>query len=205
MSIPPPLTPDDDPWRRGPASPLAWSLWLYFRHPVLWSLAALAAIGRAVQLGWAAEHSTMTYALLELVVEPARLLLAVAVIGAGSLRRGLRTLKTFWTRSRTGANKLKSVDDPGAPAMPSWQRLRALSGRLLGALLAMAAFALLGNWCIDQAAETRSVRDTMQLALGANASAATDAARFFLKNLTVIPIVIIWYGGMYRMLRPHPR
>src|SRR5690606_25978065 len=100
-----------------------------------------------VQLGWAAQHSTMAYALLELVVEPARLLIAIAVVGAGSLQRGLRALKTFWTRSRTGTTKPTPADDPEVPAMLGWQRLRSLSGRLLGALLAMAAFALLGNWC----------------------------------------------------------
>lgn len=60
-----------DPWRRGPETPLAWSLWLYLTHPILLVLALLAGVGRALQLGWATEGSSAVYWLLELVVEPA--------------------------------------------------------------------------------------------------------------------------------------
>lgn len=205
-------TASDDVWRRGPGSPLAWSLWLYVRYPLLPGLALLAATGRALQLGWTDQPAT-TYLLLELVVEPARVLIGVGVVGAGSIRRGFATLRRLWARRRAAGASVPPMSVEGshdvskgertspASELPLWERARALSGRLLGSLIAIAAFILLGNWCIDAVAQAAFVHQALDAALGVQGPPATAAAVYFLKNLLVIPIVIIWNGGMYRLLR----
>lgn len=182
------------PWDAGPAGPLAWAIWLYATRPLLIALALVAATARAIQVGWAEQHAPNLFWVLELVVEPARLLIAVAVLGAGQVSTGLATLRKFWARRHEDAA-------PSALAtLLDWSRIRQRSRMLLAALLAMAAFALMGNWLIGQLAQAPVARTATRVLLGDDGAAGAAAVVLFLKNLSLIPINLIWYGGLYRML-----
>ena len=188
------LSVGDARWAEGPSGPLTWAVWLYATRPVLLSLALVAATGRALQVGWAEQHAPNVFWLLEFAVEPARLLIVVAVLGAGRLNLGAHTLRKFWAHRH-------NVNSPSAlAAVFEWSRIRRFSRSLFAALLAMAAFALAGNWLIGQVAQAPGVLAFTRALLDADAATGAMAIILFLKNVSLIPIGIIWYGGLYRML-----
>ena len=151
---------------------LPWTLRFIAAHPgQVLGLSLVAALGRAVQLGGLGPVGPIATALLEVVVESARVLLFFAVIGMGRVVEGLRTAASVFARPPSGWR---------ASGRRVRARLRAEWRALLADLAVFGLIALAVNAAIE-----------------AVAPPGAYALIFLLKNLTVIPLTIVFQGGLF--------
>jgi len=150
---------------------LPWAFRFVAAHPgLVLGLSLVSALGRAVQLGGLGPVGGTTSAFLEVVVEGARVLLFLGVIGLGGVAEGLRTVASAFARPPGGWRE-------------SGRRVRARLRAEWRALMAdIAGFGLIA-FAINAAIE-------------AVAAPGAYPRIFLLKNLTVIPLTIVFQCGL---------
>ena len=150
---------------------LPWTLRFVSAHAgLVLGLSLVAALGRAVQLGAIGPVGAMATAFLEIVVESARVVLFFAVIGMGRVADGLGTVATVLRRP------------PGG-----WRA----SGRRVRARLRAEWRALIADLAVFGV-----IAFAVNAAIEAVAAPGAYPLIFLLKNLTVIPLTIVFQGGL---------
>jgi hypothetical protein len=196
---------EERPWAlpQQPPSPLqsafsvlTWSLYFYFSHAlVILGLALFAAAGRAVQIGWSARISSSTHLLLEVLVEGARLLICLAIVGDGSPAAGIRRIRRLFAKLKV---------NQGAASDALWGKLKARWMDLVLIVVVFSAFAYLVNFTIGSIAQSEAVLERLRGVALLNELSDESLGYVFvfvLKNLTIIPFTLVWWYGLYRWLR----
>jgi hypothetical protein len=163
------------------------------RHlPLVGVLCAISAGGRFVQTGWPSLSGAMAQVALEIVVEGARVVLALAAIGGGNPFTGVETIKQVFRTKKS---------DKSSPAVDVRKRLlfHWKSYAWDFAFYCGIAFAL--NLIIDVIVDLPAVV-ALTHTLGAKGS---GSAELFLKNLSVIPLTIIFQVFFVTRLLNHSR
>ena len=154
---------------------LPWAFRFVWAHaPLVLGLSLVAALGRAVQLGGLGPVGPHGTASLEIVVESARVLLFCAVIGMGRVLDGLRTVASIVPRPPAGWR---------ASATAVRARLRAEWPVLIPDVVGFGVIAFGVNAAIE-----------------AVAAPGAYPLIFLLKNLTVIPLTIVFQGGLFLLM-----
>ena len=145
----------------------------------------IAAVGRAIQLGAMHEVSGGVNTLLEIIIETARILTFLLVLGEGILGKGAQRVRSIFLLNRV---QWKSI----------WvvviARLKVNWIALVINLMMYSAVAFIVNFMIDKVAY-----DTELLAMLQNSHILAPKTSewvllLFFKNLTVIPFTIIFNG-----------
>lgn len=173
---------------------LARSLQFYVIHaaPIV-GLAAFASVGRAIQLGWETSIPPALSLGLEVVVQGARIAIFLVVLGHGSLETGIeRVRQVFDTPEDKRESQFDSI----------WTAARRHWIDVTASVVVFAAFALVVNVAIAQVAANQSVLAFVSsLGVGIGDEALKTALAFFLKNVTIIPLTIVWMVvGLYGYL-----
>lgn len=160
-------------------------------HPMaVGGLSLLAAFGRALQLGAFGRLAQPWSLLLELVVEPARIALFLLVLGDGKLRAGFLSLRRGLTSEHASARF-----DAGVAKLRSEWKLFAKS------LVAFALVAVGLNVGIDiVSAEPQRFEPPLQFDTSATHAERQLAVELGLKNLSVIPLTIVYMVMLLRIL-----
>ncbi|QHT66217.1 hypothetical protein GXP67_05820 [Rhodocytophaga rosea] len=149
----------------------------------LLALMAVAALGRAFQMGAAGKISSTAYVLLEISTELSRVLMLIFILGQGSLKVGLRRCLRVFTIKK---NQRKQV----------WQRMsqrfRACWPALLWNLIGFSILAFVTNYSINWLAHSQQVLLELKALHLLSPIATPTPVVFFLKNLTVIPFTLIF-------------
>ena len=144
-------------------------------------LCAVIAMGRFVQTGYPAFAPIPMQVVLEVVVEGGRIALAIVVIGAGSLTAGIRSIRRFFA-------------EPKAERQSRFARMKerlTTRWRPLAEDVALyLVLALLLNRAIDWVAGTPWMQARAAI-VGADLT-ASDAQILLLKNISVIPLTIVF-------------
>jgi hypothetical protein len=163
------------------------------RHlPLVGVLCAISASGRFVQTGWTSLAGTMAQVALEIVVEGARVVLALAAIGGGNPLTGVETIKRLFRTIKT--DKASPAVDVGKQLSSHWK-----SYAWDFAFYCGVAFAL--NLIINVTVDIPAVVELTHT-LGAEGS---GSATLFMKNLSVIPLTIIFQVFFVTRLLNHSR
>jgi hypothetical protein len=150
---------------------LPWAFRFVAGHAgLVLGLSLVAALGRAIQLGGLGPVGAVPTAFLEVVVETARLVLFLGVIGLGRVGDGLKTVASAFSRPTGGWR---------AGGRRVWARLRAEWRALIADIAGFGLIALLINAAIE-----------------AFAAPGAYPLIFLLKNLTVIPLTIVFECGL---------
>lgn len=182
---------DRDP---GPASAFSWSLWVLYTHLPLVALAALAALSRAIQLGWTRDHSTFAFWALEFVVEPARVFVVVGALGAGNISRGKTLVISWWKKHRSRPPQKRKGDDASTRASLPWRQI-------LEQVFVFAVAALGTNVLIGWASGPGLLHALVAALFSCDDETAGLVIELFLKNLTVIPVMACFYVALVRLVR----
>lgn len=155
--------------------------------PAMLTLGLVAAVGRAVQEGAAGEITRGTHLALEIVVESARVVFVLYVLGAGSVSDGWAMLRGFF---RKGGGR--------------WGRLRGLLvGRRRELALSLGGFVLvagLANIAIFAMAHRWGALAMLQHCGWIAEQAGPWVTVLFLKNLSVIPWTLAFVVALGRWL-----
>ncbi|MHA4847808.1 hypothetical protein ACX0G7_26820 [Flavitalea antarctica] len=146
------------------------------------TLGLVAGIGRVIQLKGFGEISPATNIVMEVIVESARLALFVYILGSASLKMGLVRLAGFFKKTTDRKALLKLF---AANFKSKWPVL----------LLNFAAYLVIAwgiNLLIDQLAYETCLYLTMQIRGILSADASEWTIILFFKNLTVIPLTLIF-------------
>jgi len=149
---------------------------------MIFSLGLIAGIGRVIQLKGFGEISTATNIIMEVVVESARLAMFIYILGSASLKMGLARLANLFSKSE---HRKESIKLAFANFKSKWQIL----------LLNFVVYLLIAwviNFLIDQLAYQTCLYLTMQNRGILNADASEWTIILFFKNLTVIPLTLIF-------------
>ncbi|MFC5408086.1 hypothetical protein ACFPMF_02105 [Larkinella bovis] len=168
---------------------VAWTFrfWRACVGPVsFWML--FAALGRAIQMRVFGPVSPPVFYGLEVLVELARIVTILAIVGHGSLRQGYRQLARFFRWTKSQWRDIRGT--VGATIRSQWPVL--VTNLLFFSLLAF-GFNKLNSLIVDQRPVYYGLKD-FGLIHG-------DATRlplfFFLKNLTVIPFTLLFEYGLF--------
>ena len=149
---------------------------------MIFTLGLIAGIGRVIQLKGFGEISPATNIIMEVIVESARLALFIYILGSASLKMGLARIVGIFKKSTDRKELMKLV---AANFKRKWPVL------LLNFAVYLAIASVI-NLLIDQLAYETCLYLTMQN----RGILSTDASEWtiilFFKNLTVIPLTLIF-------------
>jgi hypothetical protein len=151
--------------------------------PAILFVMSFAAAGRALQLGAAGPPDPLADWTLEVIVEGARILLVLFLIGQGNIVRGPRTLQTML--------RMKSADWKLV-----WNRIAsALRTKWPGVAFSLVLFGGMA-WGLNSLVEAVARHPGLLAGLrrcGYLAKGANDyGVLLFLKNLTIIPLTLVF-------------
>jgi hypothetical protein len=155
---------------------VAWSL------PVFGGLCLAVAALRFLQAASSWWQTGVLALFAEILVLMGRLGLVLAAVGNGSLGAGVRAIRGFFRQPRS------ATDARFAQIRP---RLREHGRSLVFDLLLFVALAIVGNLLIGALASTSLVIEWASMA-GATPDQAANGVTLLLKNLTVIPLTILF-------------
>lgn len=171
---------------------LTWSFQFWrtcFGVISFWML--FAALGRAIQMRVFGPIPSMVHLSLEILVELARILTVLVIIGHGNLTRGAQALGRFFRLKRTDwRNIWRSIR---TTCREQWPVL--LSNLVLFSLIAF-GFNQVNSWIAAHRAVFYGLRDFGFI----HEQATSMPIFFFLKNLTVIPLTLIFEYGFFLWL-----
>lgn len=175
-------------------SAFTYTFSFFLRHaPVILSVSLIVAISRVIQVGWEDYLPVVVFVILEIVVLAARVAIALIAIGEGALGPGLKKVRTIVRLSE--AEKSAAFARMGQTIKEQWRAV--LRDILLFGLTAIAI-----NYVIGEVSQTRTVYSLMTSwgVPGSNEDSVQAAATLFMKNLTVIPLTIVFQYGIVRYL-----
>jgi len=175
-------------------SAFTYTFSFFLRHaPVILSVSLIVAISRVIQVGWEGYLPVVVFVILEIVVLAARVAIALIAIGEGALGPGLKKVRTIVRLSE--AEKSAAFARMGQTIKEQWRAV--LRDILLFGLTAIAI-----NYVIGEVSQTRTVYSLMTSwgVPGSNEDSVQAAATLFMKNLTVIPLTIVFQYGIVRYL-----
>lgn len=149
---------------------------------VVTGLGLVAGLGRVIQLGGFGEITSSTHIFLELIIESARVLLVLYVLGLASVRNGILRVRHFFTRKRDRKTQWSIII----------QNLRKQWLSILFNFIGFALIAGLLNYLIDLLAYETCLYLTLKKdGILAPASSEWTILLFF-KNLSVIPFTLVF-------------
>ena len=147
--------------------------------PVVLVLGLVAAVGRALQIGAAGEISREVHLALEVIVEGARSLLALYVLGLGSMLGGWMVLKRGFRLRSHMRRELREA-------------FRARWRGLVVNVLAFGAIAALVNGAIFAIARNWTALEMLKHCGWIAEQAGPWVTILFLKNVTLIPWTLVF-------------
>jgi hypothetical protein len=162
---------------------ITWSLKFFADNFILMTALLLtASVGRAVQFNALGPISKTTNWLLEIPVEGSRIMLVLILIGGGSISKGFEAIIYLfqmtgvqWTN--VGVTMLKGIKEYYI--------------NILVAILIVTVLAFSINYLISQLSMNNKVIDGIRQVSFLKTFNA-NAMTFFLKNLTVIPLILFF-------------
>ena len=142
----------------------------------------VAAIGRVIQLGGFGPVSSAMNVVLEIIVESARLSLFVYVLGVASIRKGIQRMKHLFVYKEQRKNMFRVAVQRFKKEWPS------VCLNIFGLLL----LAWTINYLIDLVAYETCLYLTLKSRGILVASSSEWTLLLFFKNLTVIPLTLIF-------------
>ncbi|RRB07383.1 hypothetical protein [Larkinella rosea] len=171
---------------------VVWAFRFWFRHFGVISFWMLfAALGRAVQMRFFGPISSPLSISLEVIVEVARIVTLLAIIGCGSLSAGIRKVAGIYRSNR------QQWSDFGRKMRLT---LRQFWPVLLWNLLVFSLIAFGFNRVNGLLADHSAVLPFLKKTGVMQASATSMPIVFFLKNLTVIPFTLVFDYTLVRWL-----
>lgn len=149
---------------------------------MIFGLGLVAAIGRAIQLKAFGAVSPLSHALLEVVVESARLLIFMYALGLTNVKTGVVRLVRLVTDKQGRAQNWRLAIHKLRHKWPS----------LLINLVAFSIIALLFNKLIDHIAYETCLYITLKTRQLISSQASEWAIILFFKNISVIPFTLIF-------------
>jgi len=146
----------------------------------------LAALGRAIQLGAMHEVSGGGNTLLEIIIETARILTFLLVLGEGSIGKGAQRVKGVFRLNRTQWTSIWSV---------VIARLKVNWVALVINLLMYSVVVFIINFMIGRVAYDTDLLTMLQNSHILAPKTSEWVLLLFFKNLTVIPFTIIFNAG----------
>jgi len=145
-------------------------------------LGLIAAFGRVIQLGGFGEIANWMNIVLEVVIESARILLFLYVLGLANVRSGVLRIKHLLTHKDHGKKLLTSS-------------IQKLKKHWFSISLNVIAFLLIA-WAINYLIELLAYETCFYLTLKKDGILADSSSEWtlllFFKNLTVIPLTLIF-------------
>lgn len=175
-------------------SAFTYTFSFFLRHaPVILSVSLIVAISRVIQVGWEDYLPVVVFVILEIVVLAARVAIALIAIGEGALGPGLKKVRTIVRLSE--AEKSAAFARMGQTIKEQWRAV-------LRDILLFGLTAITINYVIGEVSQTRTVYSLMTSwgVPGSNEDSVQAAATLFMKNLTVIPLTIVFQYGIVRYL-----
>ncbi|MPR33309.1 hypothetical protein [Salmonirosea aquatica] len=149
---------------------------------IVLGLGLIAALGRVIQLGGFGEISSGVTIILEVVVESARVLLFLYVIGLANVKAGFVRIKKIFTHKA----------DRRAQWSIALRNLRTQWFTLLLNFIMFSLVAWLLNYLIDQLAYETCLYLTLRENGILNDTSSEWTILLFFKNLSVIPFTLIF-------------
>ncbi|MDJ1503180.1 hypothetical protein [Xanthocytophaga agilis] len=149
---------------------------------VVVSLSLIAAFGRVIQLGGFGAISTWLHIVLEVVIESARILLCIYVLGFANVKNGLLRIKRFFTSKGNRKQQWRTAV----------QKFKQQWISLVFNLILFMVIAWFFNYLIDQAAYETCFYLKLKEGGILVSSASEWTILLFLKNLSVIPFTLIF-------------
>ena len=149
---------------------------------MIFTLGFIAGIGRVIQLKGFGEISPATNIIMEVIVESARLAMFIYILGSASLKMGLARLASLFSKSKPRKEVIKL-------AFANFKRKWPI---LLLNFVVYLLIAWVINFLIDQLAYETCLYLTMQNRGILSADASEWTIILFFKNLTVIPLTLIF-------------
>jgi len=175
-------------------SAFTYTFSFFLRHaPVILSVSLIVAISRVIQVGWEGYLPVVVFVILEIVVLAARVAIALIAIGEGALGPGLKKVRTIVRLPE--AEKSAAFARMGQTIKEQWRAV-------LRDILLFGLTAITINYVIGEVSQTRTVYSLMTSwgVPGSNEDSVQAAATLFMKNLTVIPLTIVFQYGIVRYL-----
>ncbi|MEO6549744.1 MAG: hypothetical protein ABIN94_17210 [Ferruginibacter sp.] len=150
--------------------------------PNIIGLGLISAFGRVIQLGGFGEITTWANTFLEIIIESARILMFLFVLGLGSVEKGLMRIKHLFTQKSN--RKLQ------------WAiTVKKLKRQWSSILLNIAGFSIIA-WAFNYLIELLAYKTCLYLTLKNNGVLVESASEWtillFFKNLSVIPFTIVF-------------
>ena len=155
------------------------------QFPLVFGAGLVAALGRAIQLGAMHEVSRGVNTILEIIIETARILTFLLVLGEGSIGKGAQRVKSIFLLNRPQWKSTWSV---------VLARLKVNWIALVINLLMYSAVAFIINFIIDKLAYDTDLLTMLQNSRILAPKTSEWVLLLFFKNLTVIPFTIIFNG-----------
>ena len=145
----------------------------------------IAGLGRAIQLGAMHEVSGGVNTLLEIIIETARILTFLLVLGEGSIGKGTQSVRSIFLLNRAQWKSIWSV---------VITRIKVNWIALVINLLMYSVVAFIINFIIDKVAYDTELLTMLQNSHILAPKTSEWVLLLFFKNLTVIPFTIIFNG-----------
>lgn len=166
------------------ANLLGWTFTFWLKHlGIITFLMLFAAVGRSIQMRAMGEVSSTAYFWLEVMVEVARLLALFAIVGHGHIVRGFLKIGVIFRLRRDEWSEIgRSVR----------ATLRFQWPALVGYLVFFSLIALLINKGNSLIADNTTVLTVLKRSGLLHPAATGMPLFFFLKNLTIIPLTLVF-------------
>jgi len=151
----------------------------------VFGLGLAAALGRAIQLGAIGELRGGVNFLLEIIIESARVLTFLLVIGEGSIDKGLQRIKGIFYLNR---DQWKSIRETVIT------KLKVNWIALLANLVIYSVIAFVVNFIIDKLTYDTNLLNGLKNSHILAPQTTEWVLLLFFKNMTVIPFTIIFNG-----------
>lgn len=165
---------------------------------VIIGLAFIAGLGRYIQLKGFGDIHSLTNILLEIIVEGARVLLLLYILGLADIKKGVLRIKHFLTDKEKRA-QFGTVFR---------QHVKMYWNAIILSLIGFSIIAWLLNYCIDVIIYKTSLISFLKDKGILNPQASEWPVLLFIKNLTVIPytlvfetLLLLWLAGRLIILK----
>lgn len=149
---------------------------------VITGLGLIAAFGRVIQLGGFGEITSPTSIILEIVIESARILLFLYVLGLANIKNGLLRIKHFFTHKYNRKSQLTIT-------------IQNVKKQWLSILLNIIGFLLIA-WTLNYLIDLLAYETCLYLTLKKDGLLAETSSEWtillFFKNLSVIPFTLVF-------------
>lgn len=161
-----------------------WISFGFFRKHLflIMSLGLVAALGRVTQLGGFGEINSALYIALEVIIESARVLLFLYVLGFSNISKGILRIKNFVTEKVNRKRLVRAAKEKLAKEWPF------IFLNVAGFLLIASAF----NYLIDLTVYETCFYLSLQQDGILSPTSSEWTMLLFLKNLSVVPFTLVF-------------